>query len=95
MQELRADDPFVDAIRDFMRDKKELTDSVSNVYTAVRDSLVGSSRNFPLSPSAFSRRLNDERESLWTTGIEFVITDGADTNKLTIVNRNLRRKKRK
>lgn len=95
MQQLRADDPFVDAIKNFMSNKKELTASVSSIYTAVRDGLVGSTKSFPLSPSAFSRRLNDERESLWASGIEFVITDGADANKITIVNKNLRRKKRK
>ena len=39
--------------------------------------------------------MNDERESLWAAGIEFVITDGTDTNKITLVNKNLRRKKRK
>lgn len=95
MQQLRADDPFVDAIKDYMLNKKELNDSVSNVYAAIRGSLVGSTRCFPLSPSAFSRRMNDERESLWAAGIEFVITDGTDTNKITLVNKNLRRKKRK
>ena len=94
MQELRADDPFVDAIKNFMVSKKEINDAVSAVYAAVRESLVGSKVNFPQSPSAFSRRMREEREALWSVGIEFIIKDGAECNKITIINSNLRRRKK-
>ena len=95
MQALRADDPFVDAVKAYMQDKKEVHDSVSTVYAAIRENMVGSKACFPLSPSTFSRRMNDERESLWAAGLEFVITDGVNANQITIVNKNLRRKKSK
>lgn len=54
--------------------------SASEVFGEVLASVPGNKSYFPDSPSAFSRRLNEERDALEQAGVRFSKTKRSDAN---------------
>lgn len=72
--------PFVDCITSYVKLKGSIYKSASEVYGDVLASIPGNRGFFPDSPSAFSRRLNEERDALEQVGIRFSKSKRSDAN---------------
>ena len=72
--------PFVDCVVSFVKLKGTINKSASEVYGEVLASIPGNRNFFPDSPSAFSRRLNEERDALEQAGIRFSRAKHTDAN---------------
>ena len=72
--------PFVDCVATFVKLKGSVYKSASEVYGEVLASIPGNRNFFPDSPSAFSRRLNEEKEALEQMGIRFSKSKRSDAN---------------
>lgn len=72
--------PFVDCVASYIKLKGSIFKSASEVYGEVLASIPGNRNFFPDSPSAFSRRLNEETEALEQAGIRFSKTKRSDAN---------------
>ena len=72
--------PFVDCVASFVKLKGTINKSASEVYGEILASIPGNRNFFPDSPSAFSRRLNEERDALEQVGIRFSRAKHTDAN---------------
>ena len=72
--------PFVDCVATYVKLKGSVYKSASEVYGEVLASIPGNRNFFPDSPSAFSRRLNEEKEALEQVGIRFSRAKQSDAN---------------
>lgn len=72
--------PFVDSVAAFVQLKGSIYKSASEVYGEVLASIPGNRNFFPDSPSAFSRRLNEEKDALEQLGIRFSKSKRPDAN---------------
>lgn len=72
--------PFVDSVATFVKLKGSVYKSASEVYGEVLASIPGNRNFFPDSPSAFSRRLNEEKDALEQLGIRFSKSKRSDAN---------------
>ena len=72
--------PFVDCVASFVKLKGTIYKPASEVYGEVLASIPGNRNFFPDSPSAFSRRLNEERDALEQVGIRFTKSKRSDAN---------------
>ena len=72
--------PFVDCVVSYVKLKGSIYKSASEVYGEVLASIPGNRSFFPDSPSAFSRRLNEEKDVLEQMGIRFSKSKRSDAN---------------
>lgn len=72
--------PFVDCIASFVKLKGTIYKPAAEVYGEVLASIPGNKNFFPDSPSAFSRRLNEEKDALEQVGIRFSKAKRSDAN---------------
>jgi hypothetical protein len=72
--------PFVDCVASYVKLKGTIYKPASEVYGEVLASIPGNKNFFPDSPSAFSRRLNEEKEALEQVGIRFSKSKRSDAN---------------
>ena len=72
--------PFVDCVASFVKLKGTIYKPASEVYGEVLASIPGNRHFFPDSPSAFSRRLNEEKDALEQAGIRFAKAKRSDAN---------------
>ena len=72
--------PFVDCVASYIKLKGSIFKSASEVYGEVLASIPGNRNFFPDSPSAFSRKLNEETEALEQAGIRFSKSKRSDAN---------------
>ena len=72
--------PFVDCVASYVKLKGSVYKSASEVYGEVLASIPGNRNFFPDSPSAFSRRLNEEKDALEQVGIQFSKAKRSDAN---------------
>ena len=72
--------PFVDCVANFVKLKGSIYKPASEVYGEVLASIPGNRNFFPDSPSAFSRRLNEEKDALEQVGIRFTKLKRSDAN---------------
>lgn len=72
--------PFVDCVVSYIKLKGSMFKSAAEVYGEVLASIPGNRNFFPDSPSAFSRRLNEEKEALEQMGIRFSKSKRSDAN---------------
>lgn len=72
--------PFVDCIASFVKLKGTIYKPAAEVYGEVLSSIPGNKNFFPDSPSAFSRRLNEEKDALEQVGIRFSKAKRSDAN---------------
>lgn len=72
--------PFVDSVVSLVKLKGTIYKPASEVYGEVLASIPGNRNFFPDSPSAFSRRLNEEKEALEQAGVRFSKTKHSDAN---------------
>lgn len=72
--------PFVDCVVSFVKLKGTTYKSASEVYGEVLASIPGNRSFFPDSPSAFSRKLHEERDVLEQAGIRFSRVKRSDAN---------------
>ena len=72
--------PFIDCVASFVKLKGTIYKSAAEVYGEVLASIPGNRNFFPDSPSAFSRRLNEEKDALEQSGIRFSKTKRSDAN---------------
>jgi len=72
LQETYAEDnPFVALVVDYIRRHGNVEEQAKIFYTKLQASIVGRIKGFPGDPSALSKRLNEESESLFNEGIRF------------------------
>ena len=72
--------PFIDCVATYIKLKGSVYKSASEVYGEVLASIPGNRNFFPDSPSAFSRRLNEEKDALEQVGIQFSKAKRSDAN---------------
>lgn len=72
--------PFVDCIASFVKLKGTIYKPAAEAYGEVLASIPGNKNFFPDSPSAFSRRLNEEKDALEQVGIRFSKAKRSDAN---------------
>ena len=63
--------PFVDFIVSYMRSKVVVNQPAEALYRDMEGKITGTKKFFPESPSALSRKLNQEKDALLAVGIEF------------------------
>ena len=63
--------PFLEFVVSFMRGRSDVDMAAEALYREMQSKIVGSGKFFPESPSALSRKLNQEREALLEEGYEF------------------------
>ena len=63
--------PFVDFIVSYMRGKVVVNQPAEALYRDMEGKITGTKKFFPESPSALSRKLNQEKDALLAVGIEF------------------------
>ena len=83
----RRNNDFCNAINDFMDsiEKSKIQCTMGELFSAVRDSKVCEKSTLPSSPSAFSRKLNEERAELSKLGITYVIEVKKDASHITLL----------
>lgn len=72
--------PFVDAVIDYIRSRGKVDAPASRVYADFVNSVQGSHRYLPETPSHFSRKLNEEKDALLQCGIQFSRYKEPDAN---------------
>ena len=63
--------PLVECVLEYMRATPTVNESASTFYKKLQASIVGSTKFFPNSPSALSRKLHEERDALEAAGYSF------------------------
>lgn len=79
-----ANNPFVDFVLSYMQTCHNVNDAAAKVYRSMADSIVGDRSFFPKSPSALSRKLNEERDALLQAGYKFESDKTPQNNRLKI-----------
>lgn len=82
--EYANDNHLVEIICHFMEGQNKVSGKSSEVYQRVLDSIVGDCRDFPNSPSALTKKLNEESDALKASGFTIDREKKADANILTI-----------
>lgn len=75
---------FVDFVIAYMSKHAKIDVSVTTLYKNMRENIVGSDKFFPKSPSALSRKLNEEREAILLAGYKFESRKENDANYIKI-----------
>ena len=75
---------FVDFVVTYMRKHLNVDVSVATLYKNMYENIVGSDKFFPKSPSALSRKLNEEREAILLAGYKFECRKEKDANYVKI-----------
>lgn len=76
--------PFVEYVLDYLLNKPSISMSATALYKSMQEGIVGTTKFFPESPSALSRKLTQERDALYTAGYELSKVKKADANYITI-----------
>lgn len=79
--------PFVDFVVGYMRGRTDVNMAAEALFRDMESKIVGSSRFFPESPSALSRKLNQEKEALLAVGYEFSRGEKKRANNFLIIRR--------
>lgn len=79
--------PFVDFVVSYMWGKSDVNMAADALYRDMQSKIVGSNRFFPDSPSALSRKLNQEKEALMSMGYEFSKGEKKRNNNYLVIRR--------
>lgn len=63
--------PLVECVLEYMKSHPHVNENASSFYKKLQASIVGSTKFFPNSPSALSRKLHEERNALEAAGYSF------------------------
>lgn len=79
--------PFVDFVVSYMEGRPDVNMAAEALYKDMFSSIVGSTKFFPDSPSALSRRLNQEKDALFSVGYEFSKGEKKKSNNYLVIRR--------
>ena len=79
--------PFVDFVVNYMWGKSDVNMAADALYRDMQSKIVGSAKFFPESPSALSRKLNQEKEALLSVGYEFSKGEKKRNNNYLVIRR--------
>ena len=79
--------PFVDFVASYMRGRTDVNMAAEALYRDMHTKIIGSCKFFPESPSALSRKLNQEREALLAVGYEFSRGEKKRDNNYLVIRR--------
>lgn len=72
--------PFVDAVVDYVRSRGKVDAPAAKVYADFMNSVHSSHKYLPETPSHFSRKLNEEKDALFQSGVQFSRYKEPDAN---------------
>lgn len=75
---------FVDCVLTYLQKHATIDVSVTTLYKDMRENIVGSDKFFPKSPSALSRKLNEEREAILLAGYKLETRKEKNANYIKI-----------
>lgn len=79
--------PFVEFVVSYMWGKSEVNMAATDLYRDMHSQIVGTAKFFPESPSMLSRRLNQEKEALFSLGYEFSKGEKKRNNNYLVIRR--------
>ena len=68
-QSYAGENPFVTTVADYVKKHRKVEGASTEVYNQVISSILGDRRFFPNSPSAFTKKLNEDIEALNNAGV--------------------------